>query len=83
MGVNGWTHVAASYDGTTLRLYRNDVLVSSKALNGGLMNTSNPLKIGGNSVWSEWFKGQIDEVRIWNGARAVAEIGTDMKTPIS
>jgi hypothetical protein len=79
---NTWTHVGATYDGTTLRIYRNGVQVGSRPLSGDLVNTRDPLKIGGNAVWSEWFKGRIDEVRVWNGARTAAQITADMNAAI-
>ena len=60
---NTWSHIAATYDGATLRVFRNGVLIGSRAVTGAMPNSSNPLKFGGNSVWSEWFKGTIDEVR--------------------
>ena len=40
------------------------------------------LRIGGNAVWGEYFKGRIEEVRIYNRALTAAEIQTDMATPI-
>ena len=79
---NTWTHVAASFDGTTLRIYRNGVQVGSRALSGSLVSTGDPLKIGGNAVWSEWFKGQIDEVRVWNVARTASQVAADMNAAI-
>ena len=80
--LNTWTHLAATYDGTTLRLYANGVLAGSKAISGSLLNTPNPLTIGGNAVWSEFFQGQIDEVRLYNRALTATEIQNDMATPL-
>ncbi|MDA0180325.1 LamG domain-containing protein [Solirubrobacter phytolaccae] len=78
-----WTHVAATFDGTQLRVYRNGVEVATKALSGSLVKSNDPLRIGGNKIWDEWFKGTIDEVRVWAGARTRAEIAADMAAPIS
>jgi len=77
-----WTHIAATYDGDTLRVFRDGVEVGSKALSGTLNATSDPLCIGGNSVWGEWFKGAIDEVRVWNVARTASQIQSDSTTAI-
>jgi hypothetical protein len=33
-------------------------------------------------VWSEWFKGQIDEVRVFNAARSATQIQADMKAAV-
>ena len=56
---------------------------ASKALAGSLTTTNDPLKFGGNAVWSEWFDGRLDEIRVWKVARTAAQIQTDMSTPIS
>src|SRR5207248_9607110 len=39
-------------------------------------------RIGGDSVWGEYFDGLIDEVRIYNSALSQSEIQTDMNTPV-
>src|SRR5262249_20749880 len=44
--------------------------------------STSPLRIGGNSIWGEYFKGVIDEVRIYNRALNQSEIVTDMSTPV-
>src|SRR4051812_14917839 len=81
--LNTWTHVAVSYDGATLKLYVNGVLRSSRAQTGAIVSSTNPLRIGGNIVFpSEYFAGQIDEVRIYNRALTLSQIATDMVTPV-
>ena len=40
--VNTWTHLAATYDGTTLRLYVNGVQVAQKAQTGTLATSAEP-----------------------------------------
>ena len=81
--LNTWTHVAATYDGSNIRLYQNGTLVTTKAFTGTMANSTGPLRIGGNSVWGEWFQGSIDEVRVYNRALSAAEIATDSTTPIA
>ena len=80
--LNAWTHLAATYDGASLRLFTNGVLVSTTAKTGAMVTSANPLRIGGNGVWGEYFSGLIDEVRVYNRALSQAEIQTDMATPI-
>ena len=77
-----WSHLATTYDGATLRLYVNGTQVASKPATGAITTTSAPLRIGGNAVWSEWFSGQIDDLRIYNRALTAAELQTDMNTPV-
>jgi hypothetical protein len=80
--LNTWSHLAATYDGTTLRLYVNGSLVGSRAVASALVTSTGALRIGGNSVWGEFFTGRIDEVRLYNRALSVAEIQADMNAPI-
>jgi glucose/arabinose dehydrogenase/PKD repeat protein len=82
LALNTWSHLATTYDGTTLRLYVNGVQVVSKALTGTMPNTANPLRIGGNTPYGDYFSGLIDEVRIYNRALSGAEIGVDMSAAI-
>ena len=79
--LNAWTHLAATYDGTTLRLFRNGTQIGSTVRAGAMTVGTGPLRLGGNSVWSEWFKGQLDDVRVYNTALTLAQIQTDMNTP--
>jgi hypothetical protein len=80
--LNTWTHVAMTYDGTTLRLFVNGLQVRASVVGGPMPVSGQPLRIGGNSVWGEYFRGMIDEVRIYNRALTAAEIALDMNTPI-
>src|SRR5262245_44994568 len=77
-----WSHLASTYDGATLRLYVNGTQVSSRALPGTITLSSSPLRIGGNSLWGEYFSGLIDEVRIYNRPLTAGEIQTDMNAPV-
>jgi hypothetical protein len=79
---NTWTHLAATYDGTTQKLYVNGVEVASRAQAGDIQVSDGPLRIGGNSIWGEYFPGRIDEVRIYDRALTAGEIQTDMNTPV-
>jgi len=80
--LNAWTHIATTYDGANQRFYINGALVATKAQTGSIAVGNQPLRIGGNNVSGEFFRGVIDEVRIYNRALSLAEIGTDMITPI-
>jgi hypothetical protein len=81
--LNTWSHVAFTYDGTTMRLYVNGVQVKSKAQTGSASVSAGMLRIGGNSVWGEYFAGMIDEVRVYNRALSAADIQSDMNTAVT
>jgi Concanavalin A-like lectin/glucanases superfamily/Bacterial Ig domain len=82
LSTTAFTHLAATYDGTNLRLYVNGVQASSKAVTGAIKTSTGVVRIGGNNIWGEWFAGIIDEVRIYNRALSTAEIQTDMNTAL-
>ena len=44
---NRWNHWAVTYDGTTLKIYRNSVLSSSSGATGNITNTTTSFIIGG------------------------------------
>ena len=77
-----WTHLASTYDGATLRIYLNGVLASSTAGSGAITASSGDLRIGGNSLWGEWFNGLIDEVRIYKQPLSAVDIQADMTRPV-
>jgi glucose/arabinose dehydrogenase/chitodextrinase len=80
--VGSWTHVALTYDGSTLRLYVNGVQAATLAASGTIQSSSSPLWIGGNQPYGEYFNGLIDDVRVYNRALSQAEIQTDMATSL-
>ncbi|MBK8563116.1 MAG: BspA family leucine-rich repeat surface protein [Saprospiraceae bacterium] len=71
-----WQHLALTYDGTSLKMYRNGVLVGSTAANGSLANPSVPFFIGKIvfSSFNFYLKGRLDEVRFWDKALSCSEI---------
>jgi hypothetical protein len=78
-----WSHLAATYDRTSFKLYINGTQVASKAFTGAITPSAGALKIGGNSIWGEYFNGQIDEIRVYNRALSPSEIAADRDAPIS
>jgi hypothetical protein len=80
---NTWIYLAGTYDGATLRLYVNGTQVSSRAQTGPIEVSTNPLQIGGDSIYRQYFSGRIDEIRVYNRALTAAEIQRDMLTPLA
>jgi hypothetical protein len=81
--VKTWTHLAATYDGSTQRLYVNGELAGTRPQAGNISVSSGKLRIGGNAIWGDQnFTGYIDEVRVYNRALTQAEIAADSKTAV-
>jgi hypothetical protein len=79
---NTWAFLTETYDGSTLKLYVNGTLVASTPHSGAISTSTNPLQIGGDSLYGQYFAGLIDNVRIYNGALTAAQIQTDEATPV-
>ena len=72
-----WMHVAATYDGTTIRLYINGIEEGSMAASIPILTNNLPLSIGAQSdgtAASRFFQGTLDQVRVYNRALSAEEI---------
>ena len=83
LSANTWYYLAASYDGETLRAYKDGVLITSNtAPSGAPTSESTSLKLGRQASVAQFFRGNVDEVRVYNRALSLTEIQSDMQTPI-
>jgi hypothetical protein len=72
-----WHLIIGTYDGTTMKLYVDGVVVASAAATGSIAVTSDPLDVGnknGSVVGSDTFHGDLDDVRIYDRAISASEI---------
>lgn len=73
-----WHHVVGTYDGATLRLYLNSILVASQADTSTISGSNRSPTFGeGNQdhgTTGGWFYGAIDEIAIWSAALTADEI---------
>ena len=71
--LNEWHHVAASFDGTTRKIYLDGVLIGSDNPSGHDVPNTDNFRIGStNSV--DYFNGSIDEVMVFNRSLSAEEI---------
>lgn len=84
--LNKTYHAAMTYDGTSLKFYRNGFLLKEIPASGNLILNNWLTTIGdfapGVLGTPENLNGFINEVRIWNVARTQAEIKTYMNSPL-
>jgi Concanavalin A-like lectin/glucanases superfamily/Bacterial TSP3 repeat len=71
-----WIHVAATYDGSTIRLYINGTEEGSLAASFAIATNNVGLSIGAqnDADATRAFKGQLDDVRVYSGALSAAAI---------
>jgi hypothetical protein len=69
LNTSQWHHVAAVYGGGFLKLYLNGALVEAQAVIGNITADVSLLTLGKNPIANtKYFKGKIDEVRVFNVA---------------
>ena len=88
IGVGVWHHAAATYDGTTWRLYLDGLLENQSAVGQPVAAASNvavsfATALNSTNVAAGFFNGALDEVRIWSVARTQAQIQASMTSEIS
>lgn len=84
-----WVHLAFAYNGNTLIIFSDGEIVK-KTSASFVTATSNDTGVLGNRVGMEgvpdrlsyrhWFKGRLDEVRVWNYPRTQTEIRENRKS---
>jgi len=72
--LNQWYHLSLTYDGVNLKMYVNGQLKNSLALTGNLKVTTRDISIGSDNATQKFFKGSIDEVKIFGKALSETEI---------
>lgn len=74
VSLNKWTHIAAVYDGSQMKIYQNGTLVSSASYSGSIGTNTSPVTIGARSGGGALFAGNIDEIKIWNTALTQSQL---------
>ncbi len=81
--LNEWHHYAIVYNAGSVRYYRDGVIysTSSNTVSGRLPALSDKLIFGQDDAN---FKGQVDELRLWNIALSADQVGSNLvNTPIA
>ena len=79
---NAWHNLAATYDGSTMSLYKDGVLILVKTgLSGtvgsaGTSNSKLPVYLGSENGTSSFVNGSLDQAYIYNRALTSQEIQT-------
>lgn len=80
--LNGWHHVTGVYSNDVMRIYIDGVLVAGPTNHAGTGSLTawvdGDLEIGRyNTSYGQYFKGKIDDVRIYNYARSQSQVAWD------
>lgn len=83
LSLNTWTHLAVTYDGSTMRFFANGLETHNRGAKGTILTSTDPLRLGGHALLGRYFTGRIDDLRIYNRALSIGEIQLDMTIPVA
>jgi hypothetical protein len=77
--IDTWYNVTTTYDGNTIKYYRNGTLIDSYSIVGTITTSNEPLIIGtnpnsGGTNFSDFFNGNIGQTMIYNRVLSSTEI---------
>jgi hypothetical protein len=70
---NRWSHVVATYDGATMRVYVNGVLRGSRTLAAPVDTRTSDLYLGA-SINYDWLAAHLDEVAVYTRALSATDV---------
>jgi len=84
LAFNTWQHLALTYNGSMLRLFKNGIQIDSAAATGSIANSLVDFLIGDlHYTTAEFYlQGKLDEVSLWNRALTTSEVNCIYHAPI-
>jgi Concanavalin A-like lectin/glucanases superfamily len=80
LALNQWTHLAVVFNGLSAQFYVNGTMVSSKSLVASITARGMTLRMGADASAGQFYKGLLDNVRVYNRALSGTEVTTDMNS---
>lgn len=75
-----WHHTVITFDGTTAKLYLDDILVDSREINGPLYKTSIATFLDLGFIFNDanavFFTGEVDDINYFNYGISASEVNT-------
>ncbi len=81
MPAQTWVHIAASYDGTSMKLYIDGTLSGSNEPDAAITPTTQNLILGEGAMWVDRrITAKMSDFRFWDAARTEQQIGDNKDT---
>jgi len=81
--IGNWQHVAVVYNSGAITFYINGALAGTTAQPASIAGSADALAIGCRTGGGRCLNGVLDEVRIWNVARTLAQIQATMNSELT
>jgi hypothetical protein len=79
--LNQWTHLGIVFTGTEARFYLNGTLTQTSPLTATITARGQQLRVGADAATGQFYKGLLDDLRIYNRTLTDTELQTDLNTP--
>jgi hypothetical protein len=76
--LNTWTHFALIKSGTSVTFYMNGVVGSNNTAPATLTPNTGDVRLANRSNAGHFLHGRLEEIRIWNTARTMAQVKDNM-----
>ena len=77
-----WSNLAVVFNGTQVQFYLNSILVNTQPLSASITARGNAMNVGADERPGQYYKGTMDDLRIYNRALSANEVQSDMNTPL-
>jgi hypothetical protein len=72
---NQWNNIMCVYDGSLIKIYLNNELISTSSKTTAINSGASPLILGSDNGYDDTWDGGLDEVRIYDRALSATEVG--------
>jgi hypothetical protein len=82
LALNQWSNLAVVFNGSQALFYVNGALATTVSLSASITARGNALRLGADANIQQFFKGSLDDVRIYERALTAAEIQVELGRPV-
>ena len=82
LSTTAWSHLTIVFNGTQAQFYVNGTLLVTKALTGTITARPNIMRLGADADPGQFYKGLVDDVRVYSRTLSASEVLADMNAPL-
>jgi glucose/arabinose dehydrogenase/chitodextrinase len=82
LSTTAWSHLTVVFNGSQAQFYVNGTLVATKTLTAAITARSSIMRLGADAAPGQYYKGLLDDVRVYSRASSASEVQADMNAPL-